>query len=299
MKRLLVLLLVALTAFAFVACGDDEESEAPATTSEPDTPDEPAPPVAADIEYEDGIYFAQEDAFGSSGWKYMAILEVEGGKIVDAVWNGASTDGGTDKITRSKSGEYGMVDYGGAQWPWWEQAEKAEAYLIATQDPTAINYTTEAGNTDSFTGATIHVREFFDLAEKAIEQGPVGRGPYTDGTYSAEAAEFSETSGWKDTVSLTVINGHIVSAAWDAIHKDGGTGKDERSREGEYGMVENGGSQWPWWEQAEKAEQYLLETQDPTAITYTENGYTDAFSGATIHVNAFFELAEEALAGAR
>ncbi len=65
-------------------------------------------------------------------------------------------------------------------------------------------------------------------------------------------------------------------------------------------MVANGGAQAPWFDQAMKAEAYLLETQDPTSITYTdETGHTDAISGASIHVREFFSLAEEALAGAK
>ncbi|MDK2800646.1 MAG: hypothetical protein PWQ70_2265, partial [Clostridiales bacterium] len=69
---------------------------------------------------------------------------------------------------------------------------------------------------------------------------------------------------------------------------------------GKYGMKEKGGAQAEWHEQAEKAEAYLLKTQDPTKITYTDDeGHTDLISGATIHVKEFFELANEALANAK
>ena len=61
-----------------------------------------------------------------TGWKYMVIIEVQNGEIVSATWNGANRDGGTDKVTRSRSGEYGMAENGGAMAPWYEQAAAAD-----------------------------------------------------------------------------------------------------------------------------------------------------------------------------
>ena len=44
--------------------------------------------------YADGIYFAQEDQFNAkTGWKYNVTLEVEGGKIVEAVWERGPSEG--------------------------------------------------------------------------------------------------------------------------------------------------------------------------------------------------------------
>jgi major membrane immunogen (membrane-anchored lipoprotein) len=246
---------------------------------------------------QDGIYFAQEDGFNErTGWKYMATLEVADGTIVSAEWNGANRDGGTDKITRSRSGEYGMVENGGAMAPWWEQAQAAEEYLLETQDPTQIIYTDEEGHTDAIAGATIHVVEFFDLVKKALAQGPVGLGSYTDGQYHAEEAAFDH--GYKYFVDLTVVSGYIVAANWDAYAEGGGKNKKQASIDGEYGMVANGGAIAPWFEQARAVENHLLETQDPTEIALDGEGGTDAISGATITVQTFFELAEEALSEA-
>ncbi|MDK2933851.1 MAG: hypothetical protein PWP27_1661 [Clostridiales bacterium] len=90
-----------------------------------------------------------------------------------------------------------MKEKGGAQAEWHEQAEKAEAYLLKTQDPTKITYTDDEGHTDLISGATIHVKEFFDLAKKALDNGPVGRGQYKDGAYHAEEKDFNQKTGWK------------------------------------------------------------------------------------------------------
>ncbi len=299
MKKFISFSLVLVLVIALLAgCGSNQ----PATNEQQESNESTSSNENAsnnETKYEDGIYFAQEDGFSeSSGWKYVVTLEVKDGKIVSADWNGANINGGPNKDTVSELGEYGMVANGGAQAEWHEQAEKAEAYLLETQDPTAIEYTDEEGHTDAISGVSIHVVEFFDLAEKALNKGPVGKGQYKDGNYRAEMSEFS--NGWKYYADLTVINGYIVAADWDGIPEEGDKTKDEASASGEYGMVEKGGAQAPWVEQANKAEAYLLETQDPTAIEYTdEEGHTDAISGVSIHVVEFFELAEKALESAK
>jgi len=61
-----------------------------------------------------------------------------------------------------------MVENGGAQAPWWEQVDLAEAHLLDVQDPTKIEYLDEDGHVDSISGVTIHVKELFSLAEKAL-----------------------------------------------------------------------------------------------------------------------------------
>ncbi|SHK13523.1 FMN-binding protein [Tepidibacter formicigenes] len=125
------------------------------------------------VKYEDGIYIAQEDDFDEqTGFKDIVKLEVKDGKIISADWNGVQKDG-EDKKTLSKNGGYPMVEKAGAKAPWHEQAEKVEAFLLKTQDPTAIEYKDNEGRTDAISGVSIHVSEFFKLAKKALDNGPV------------------------------------------------------------------------------------------------------------------------------
>lgn len=272
-------LLAASAALAVLAgCGGNGSAEQPAA---------PAPAAeAASTGWADGVYFAQEDDFSArSGWKYMVTLVVEGGQIVDAEWNGAHVGSGTDKLTRDRDGEYGMKENSAAQWHWYEQAEATAAHLLETQDPSTVT-------ADAISGATITVTAFFTLAQEALEQGPVGYGPWRDGHYAAQAEQFSNT-GWKDTVDITVVSGRIVAVNWDAIAEDGGTNKKQRSLDGEYGMYGDGPAQWPWWEQAEATERHLMETQDLDGVT------TDAVSGASIRLGSFQSTAAAALADAR
>lgn len=299
MKKLINLGLVVILVISLLAgCAGNKSEEQPATnekqnkeTASTETPKEEA-------KYEDGIYFAQDENFSpQSGWKAVVTIEVKDGKIIAADWNGAHKNAGMDKKNASKEGKYPMVENGGAKSPWHEQAASAEAYLIEKQDPTAIQYSDDEGHTDAVSGVSIHVKEFFTLAEKALANGPVGRGQYKDGAYHAEEKSFNENSGWKDAVDVTVINGNIVAANWNGVHKDGGDDKDTQSLNGKYVMKEGG---TPWHEQAMAAEAFLVDSQDPTAIQYSDDaGHTDAISGVSIHIKGFFELAKEALAEAK
>lgn len=251
--------------------------------------------------YADGSYFAVQDAFDEeTGWKYAVTIEVEGGKITTVDWNGVSIEAGMSKKEMSEAGLYNMVEYGGAIAPWFEQATLVEAYLLESQDPTAIMYQDDNYHTDAITGVTIGVSPMFMLAEAALAAGPQERGPYIDGAYFAEEADFSETSGYKSNVNITVLFGNIESVNWNATHVDGGDDKKTLSMNGEYGMVENGGAMASWIDQARLAEAYLIATQDPTDIMYQDDNYhTDAITGVSIGVAPLFTLAEEALMNAK
>lgn len=277
--------------------GTAQGSGGAAATPAPAATATPAP--AETGKFADGVYYAEAAGFAEkSGWKEIVGLKVEGGKIVSVDWNGLHKDGGLDKKTSSEKGIYGMTK-GGAQAEWHEQAAKAEQFLLDKQDPAAI-VVKEDGKTDAISGVSITVGEFASLVNEALEAGPVEAGPYKDGTYHAEQAEFDAKSGWKYTADITVLNGKIIAADWNGVHKDGGDDKDTVSESGAYGLVAKGGAQAEWHEQALLAEQYLIEKQDPAAITYTDDeGHTDAISGVSIHVVEFFELAAEALASAK
>ena len=287
--RFTIIIIALITLFFAVSC-QKEEASAQA---------EPSKEVSSMGEgYTDGFYFAQQADFNErTGWKYMVLLDVKDGKITEAVWNGAHVNSGYDKIYQSENGLYGMVENGGAQAPWFEQADKVEQTLIDVQDPAGISYNAD-GYTDAISGVSIHVNDFVELAEEALASGPAARGPYKDGYYHAELDEFIH--GWKDYVDVTVIAGRIAAVQWNAYPEEGDLDKHQFSKEGEYGMKANGGAQAQWWEQADRAEAYLLKTQDPSAISYVDDdGHVDSISGVSIHVKELFSLAEKALAEAK
>ncbi|WP_059042439.1 FMN-binding protein [Paenibacillus rubinfantis] len=245
--------------------------------------------------YQDGVYYAQGEVDADSGWQSYVTLTVAGGKITEAKWNALSEKAPVDKVTYSKEGKYGMKA-GGASSEWHEQAEKVEQFLIEKQDPKAITLNDE-GKTDAIAGVSVHVSEFFNLADQALTAGPVAAGPYKDGTYHVEGAAFDEHSGWKDTVDVVVAAGKIVKVNFSGVN-DKGEDKKQYSIDGKYGM-KAAGSQGEWHEEAAKAEAYLVEKQDPAAVTFNEEGKTDAIAGATITLQPHFELVTKALEQAK
>jgi major membrane immunogen (membrane-anchored lipoprotein) len=129
------------------------------------------------------------------------------------------------------------------------------------------------------------------LLFSALIIGAAGCSPalYRDGVYAAQLEEFS-TSGWKDTLELTVENGEIAKINWDAVYKDDSIPirKKQYSKSGLYGML-NAGAVGEWYDQAVAAEQYVLE-YGVEALAVNTEGYTDAVSGCTIHVSDFEKL---------
>ncbi|MFA5468684.1 MAG: FMN-binding protein [Sphaerochaetaceae bacterium] len=242
--------------------------------------------------YVDGEYFAIEKEFPASGWKDYVSLTVKDGKITRADWGGLNREG-DDKKLYDKAGKYNMVKFGNAVAEWWQQAEKAEAYLIKTQDPTKIKLNKD-GETDEISGVTITVEGFFRLADEALKAGPVTPGSYKDGSYYAIEDDFG-SSGWKSYASFLVKNGNIVDAYWSALNEEG-EDKQTVDKAGGYNMVKFGGAIDEWYVQAGKVQQHLLKTQDPKDVTYNEDGSTDDIAGATVSVDDFFGLVEKALA---
>lgn len=121
-------------------------------------------------------------------------------------------------------------------------------------------------------------------------------GKYQDGTYFG-TAEADERTGWQTYVLLTVEGGSITKADWNAFNvKNAGDLKKKVSEDGNYGMKEKGGAQAEWHEQAAAAEAFLIEKQDPAAITVDAEGKTDAISGVSVGVDDFVAAAQAALA---
>ncbi|WP_106769060.1 FMN-binding protein [Paenibacillus faecalis] len=297
-KKLSIILSSTLILGGLLAGCGGEKAEEPAKTETPaaeTSAETPATEVKAG-EYTDGVYFAQGEMNADSGWQYNVTLKVEGGKITDANWNGSNIKAGPDKKTLSESGEYGMVEKGGAQAEWHEQAEKVEEFLVEKQDLAAITYD-DNGVTDAVSGVSIHVNDFVDIAQKALQAGPVEAGPYKDGGYHAEG-EMDAKSGWKSTVDLTVANGNVVAVYFSGVNENG-EDKQDFAKEGKYGMKEKGGAQAEWHEQMIKAQEFYLENQGAGSLTFNEEGKTDALTGVSVSVQEYFQLAEKALEGAK
>lgn len=298
MKKASILLCTALLIGVLAGCGsnDSKNNAAPANNAATEAPANNSENTAAEQgQYQDGVYFATAEPDAKSGWQYYVTLNVSGGKITEANWNGINAAVGPDKKTYSETGKYGMKA-GGASSEWHEQAALAEAYLLEIQDPKAITLD-EGGKTDAISGVTVHVNELFDLASEALAAGPVEQGVYKDGHYHAEGAEFDPNSGWKETADVVVAAGKIVHVSFSGVN-EAGEDKKQNSIDGKYGMKAAGASS-EWHEQAAVGEAHLVDTQDPASLTFGENGKTDALTGVSISLQSYFDLVSKALEEAK
>lgn len=286
--NLTIILIGAVLALGLFGCGAGEEEAA--------AEEETAAEEEAAAGFEDGIYFAQGEFSDRTGWKDVVVLEVSDGEIVRARWDAAHRQNGIPKFERSQQGEYGMMEGSDAQAPWFEQANAVTSWLEENQDISQLQLN-EEGRPDAISGASIHADGFKNLVQEALDKGPVGYGMWEDGDWHATQDEFGE-NGWKDVVNITVIGGRIVAVEWDSVNEDGDL-KADLSQEGKYGMAEQTDAIAPWYEQAEAAEQWLIENQDPEGLSLDDEGRADAVSGATINLSDFKELAIEALEGHR
>lgn len=132
-------------------------------------------------------------------------------------------------------------------------------------------------------------------APAATETATTTESKWADGKYFAAGDSFDAESGWKSTVILDVKDGKIVSVDWNGISNKLGIDKKTASKTGKYPMVEAGGAKAPWHEQAASMEAFLIEKQDPKAITVNAEGKTDAVSSVTMAVGDLAMLAEKAL----
>lgn len=115
--------------------------------------------------YKDGGYTAEGEMDKESGWKSTVALTVADGNIVAVNFSGVNA-AGDDKKQYSIDGKYGMKA-GGASAEWHEEIALAEKYFL---DNKGAAPTLDAeGKTDAISGVSIHVGEYFSLAEKALE----------------------------------------------------------------------------------------------------------------------------------
>lgn len=123
-----------------------------------------AGPVEAG-QYKDGGYHAEGEMDAESGWKSTVDLTVANGNVVAVKFSGLNA-AGDDKKQFSVDGKYGMKA-GGASAEWHEEIALAEKYFLENK---GVAPTLDAeGKTDAISGVSIHVGEYFTLAEKALE----------------------------------------------------------------------------------------------------------------------------------
>lgn len=298
MKKYLSLGLVVLLLLV-VSVGCATGTSVQNTTAAPtETPTE-APTEAIDENtFEDGVYFAVQEDFSKTGWKYHVIITVEDGKIVDTVWNATNRVPGLDKFTVSEEGNYGMVAFGKAQSEWHEQAQATVNYFLETQTYEVAEgfYPEGNGKTDTIAGVTITVSEFYELAKEALESASVTAGSFDDG-YHVSSLD-PDDKGWQYMAQFTVVNGTIVDVNYNSQSitqlDDAGKPVDKKGLGFDYGMKEKAKSAYEWFEYAKMIEDYVVETQGFDVNYTSDRGNTDTIASVTIGVKEIDLLFDKA-----
>lgn len=133
------------------------------------------------------------------------------------------------------------------------------------------------------------------IAVSSIAFAQVDLAKVKDGTYFAEDKSFP-SSGWKEQVIVQVSKGKIVDVNWNGVSNlPGVTDKKTYAASGKYGLIKASKIKSEWDAQAKATEEYLVKTQNVNFNQFDASGHTDAISGASLNVKAFFELVQEAL----
>lgn len=128
-----------------------------------------------------------------------------------------------------------------------------------------------------------------DTADDAVDavEEPVA---LNDGEYVAKTTEADE-NGFIDQVTITVKDGKITEANWEALLEDG-TKKSDMSENGQYTMTEDGPT---WAEESKALTDGLVANQSLDYLTMDDTGHTDAVASVSIYVGGFAALADDCL----
>lgn len=254
MKKLLSLALVVILVVALsVGCSSKPAEQTAA----------PAPSNAAGLK--DGTYNVKGTT-DERGWTPELTITVSGGKITDAKYDE------TAGALKTQDAEYQKAFKDQKNIDLLAAYKALQDSLIAKQDPTKI---------DAFSGATGSSTNFITLATEALKNAKDGD-KYKDGEYSAKGAE--DERGWTPTVSISVKDGKIATAAYDEV-----SSKAFRNKSADANYVNT-------FKQVKNVDlvaayaalqKSLIDKQDPTKV--------DAFTGATSASTSFIDLAKKAV----
>ncbi|MGE4571670.1 MAG: hypothetical protein AB7E09_02885 [Candidatus Izemoplasmatales bacterium] len=267
MKKLLMFLFAALLMLGIVACNGDETTleptDAPTTTEEP-TEEPTEAPTEEPSEFQvDGDFTAFDIHEHSNGSPMITSVTVtiENGEVagfyIDALQSNGTTFEWNPKTKKELGDAYGMVDRGGAIAEWYEQAALIEAYWLANGfDSVTVD---ESNVIDNVAGVTIKDGNYTTLAAEAIQLAK-------DGKFQAYHPSMSHGKPQVTWVEMTMnTNGTIESMMLDVLQStitEGAFAWNEKSKQelgDEYGMVERGGAEYEWYEQANFITDFVIE----------------------------------------
>ena len=196
----------------------------------------------------------------------IVLCRLDSVDVTTTVEDGAVKSTVADKTKYEKKDSYGMVEYGGAAKEWYEQAEFFESHVVGktAEQVGAI----KSGDAELKAGCTIDVTDFVKAITNAmklerkvsftsVEDMKLGLGLDGSVADSKGAAKFTF-----NTAAVVSVEGNTVAAITDSaeptvtVAEDGKpesiSYKGTKLEIGDgYGMVEYGGAELEWYEQAQ------------------------------------------------
>lgn len=153
----------------------------------------------------DGIFYAQLDAFDKKGYKDFVQMTVSGGRITEIVWDAIEKEDGKNRAQASVDGEYEIAS---DQPIWAAQAFAIQNKLVEVQDPAKLAIKSD-GKTEIIEGVEMDVRIFYSLTTECIDksindiQKENDPSLETESETTSESEDTQQTSPTEITVSPT------------------------------------------------------------------------------------------------
>lgn len=336
-KKLVFILCLSMVMLALAGCGQEAE---PPATEDPVETGAVKTGLAVITSADKSINAGAEDGLAQAYSNIVAVIVDEDGTILNCTIDAAQT-----KINFSADGEivtpldsvfvgkqelgteYGMKKASSIGKEWNEQATAFADYVIGktVEEVKGIAVSEEGVPTDEDLSAsvTVHVTDFIDAIEKAVENAEelgagaddmIGIGVVTTIDKSQNAGEENGTAqAYSNYAAVTfdennVITSCIIDASQTNVNFDKtgmitsdltGPFKTKNELGDEYGMKKASSIGKEWYEQAAAFADYVVgKTVDEVkGIALTEDGVAadeDLSASVTVHIGPFMNVIEKA-----
>ncbi|MEI6131339.1 MAG: hypothetical protein WCQ41_00760 [Bacillota bacterium] len=231
------------------------------------------------IEYPNVPYFAAADKFNDDGWRPYVSIQAKDNKLADVVFDAANIDAKTSLIQAVNDGTAAKykVDASLA-----DQLKKCAKALIEKQSPDVFKFD-EKGVTTQIPGVTLPVKEYFELAKKAISTGSnTSAERITEGAMSFEETNFDK-DGWKTIVYIFGASNTALAINLDMINAKGESKKEV-------------GKDKVWISQMNIVEKTFLADQPKTffeKVKLQKDGTTKDIVGVKVNISSLYTLLKD------
>jgi len=235
-------------------------------------------------EYKEKIQFLKAaEAFDKDGWKPFVSIEVQEKKLYKVSFDAVNIDAKTTLLEADANGEGAKYKVDPA---FAIQLRNCAKALIEKQDVTLITFDAN-GVPTNIPGVTASVKNYFDLAQAAINAGAFDGSSFDiqQDAITDEAADFDK-DGWKRVINIYVRQYVAIAVSFDAVNQKGESRK-----------ALNLPADKTWTAQNKLLEDAFMneQTKNPTFVfenfvKLAKDGTTKAIPGVTMSIKDVVDL---------